>query len=68
MSAGCKMVKSSRENRTKRVYFMFEKNEIINDLRLKFFSREAKIDALTYADNVKSLKSLCHNIGTAKDY
>jgi len=62
LSAGCKMSSSSRDSKTKRVYFVFEKNPIITELKLKYFSREAKIDALTFADNIKSLKSLCHNI------
>jgi len=61
-SAGCKIEKSIRDPRTKRVHFNFEKNPVINDLREKYYSRDAKIDALTFADNVKSLKSLCHNI------
>ena len=62
LSAGCKMIKSQRDARTRRVYFVFEKTSIIQDLKLSYFSREGKIDALTYADNVKSLKSLCHNM------
>jgi len=61
-SAGIKMLKATRDQKTKRVYFLFEKNEIMQGLRVNYFSREAKIDALTYADNIKSLKSLCHNI------
>jgi hypothetical protein len=62
LSAGSKMVRSSRDMKTKRVYFVFEKNPIMTELKVKYFSREAKIDALTFADNIKSLKSLCHNI------
>lgn len=62
LSAGCRMVKSYREQKSKRVYFAFEKDSIVNDLKLQYFSRGAKIDALTFADNIKSLKSLCHNI------
>lgn len=62
MSAGCQMVTANREQKSKRVYFVFEKNPILMDLRIKYFSREAKVPALTYADNIKSLKSLCHNI------
>jgi len=31
-------------------------------LRVKYYSREARVEALTYADNIKSLKSLCHNL------
>jgi len=62
LSAGCKMAKSFRDAKTRRVYFHFEKNPIMMELKLKYFSREAKVDALTFADNIKSLKSLCHNI------
>ena len=62
VSIGCKMTKSFRDQKSKRVYFIFEKNDMISELRLKFFSREAKVDALTFTDNIKSLKSLCHNI------
>jgi len=62
MAAHCKMVKSFRDQKSRRVYFLFEKNPIITELKLKYFSREAKIEALNYADNIKSLKSLCHNI------
>jgi len=63
-AAGCNMVKASREPRSKRVYFVFEKTPVINDLRVTYFSREAKVSALTFADNIKSLKSLCHNLIT----
>jgi len=62
LSAGSKMLKSFRDGKSDRVYFVFEKNPIMVDLKLNYFSRNAKIDALTFADNVKSLKSLCHNI------
>jgi hypothetical protein len=62
MSAGCKMTRSTRDIKTKRVYFIFERNPIMMDLKLKYFSREAKVEALNFADNIKSLKSLCHNI------
>ena len=60
-STGVKMLKAVRDLKTRRVYFIFEKNETMHELRLSYFSREAKVDALTYADNIKSLKSLCHN-------
>ena len=62
VSAGCKIDKSIRDKKSKRVYFCFEKSPLVSELRLNYYSREAKIDALTFADNVKSLKSLCHNI------
>lgn len=62
LSTGCKMVKSIRDSKTRRVYFIFEKNSLMQELKVKYFSREAKVDALTYADTIKSLKSLCHNL------
>ena len=62
LTAGCKMSKSSRDSKTRRVYFIFDKNPMMEELKLKYFARGANIDALSYADNVKSLKSLCHNI------
>lgn len=65
ISANCKMSKSVRDPKTRRVYFIFEKNPLLHDLKVSYFSREAKVDALTFADNVKSLKSLCHNINNA---
>jgi len=65
-SAGCKIERSTRDPKTKRVHFNFEKNPVISELRVKYYSREAKIDALTFADNVKSLKSLCHNITSTR--
>ena len=67
VSAGCKMINQFRDKQSKRVYFVFEKNPILKDLKLNYFSRKAKIDALTFADNVKSLKSLCHNISTIRN-
>ena len=62
LSCGCKMVKNERDVKTRRVYFVFEKNPILQDLKVNYFSRQAKVDAITYADNIKSLKSLCHNL------
>jgi hypothetical protein len=62
LSAGSRMVKHERDNKSKRVYFFFEKNPMLNELKVNYFSRQAKVDALTFADNIKSLKSLCHNL------
>lgn len=62
LSAGFKMANSVRDAKYKRVYFIFEKNPLLEESKLKYFSREAKVAALNFADNVKSLKSLCHNI------
>lgn len=57
VSADCPLVNTTLEG--KRVYFCFENSKLIQDLKLSYYTRQAKIDALTYADNIKSLKSLC---------
>jgi hypothetical protein len=62
ISAGCTLIKSENDHKSKRIYFIFEKNPILNELKVNYFSRQAKVDALTFADNIKSLKSLCHNL------
>ena len=62
LSAGCKMIKHERDPRSRRVYFIFEKNPLLQDLKVNYFSRQAKVEALNFADNIKSLKSLCHNL------
>ena len=59
-SAGCKIEKTNRDDR--RVFFYFEENKIVEKLKADYYLRQAKIDALTYADNIKSMKSLCASI------
>lgn len=59
-TSGCKIKNTSLEQ--KKVYFCFENNEIIEKLKSSYFLRQCSVDALTYADNIKSLKSLCANI------
>ena len=60
VSVDCPVIKTVREGR--KVYFCFENSKMMEDLKVSFFTRQAKVDALTYADNVKSLKSLCASI------
>jgi hypothetical protein len=62
LSAGSKMVDHERDPRSRRVYFIFEKNPLLQELKVNYFSRQAKVEALNFADNIKSLKSLCHNV------
>jgi hypothetical protein len=59
-SSGCPIKETSRDH--KKVYFLFENNEIVEKLKKAYFLRQGSIDALTYADNIKSLKSLCASI------
>ena len=62
LSCGVRMLSHDRDPRTKRVYFVFEKNPLLNELKVNYFGRQAKVEALNFADNIKSLKSLCHNL------
>lgn len=59
-TAGCPIKSTSRD--TKKVYFFFESTEVLDRLKSAYFLRQGKIDALSYADTVKSLKSLCASI------
>jgi len=59
-TAGSPVKSTTRDS--KKVYFFFENSEIIDKLKSAYFLRQGNIDALSYADNVKSLKSLCASI------
>jgi len=59
-TANCKITSTSRD--AKKVYFYFENTEIVEKLKSSYFLRQANVDALSYADNIKSLKSLCASI------
>ena len=58
VTAGCKTVKNQTDNR--RVYFYFDnKDGMVDRLKTDYMTRNAMVNALSYADNVKALKSLC---------
>ncbi len=59
-TAGCPIKTTSRDSR--KVYFYFENTEIVEKLKTSYFLRQAKVDALSYADSIKGLKSLCASI------
>jgi hypothetical protein len=58
-TAGVELKRTDRENN--RVYFVFS-TEIANieELKVGWFNNTAKIAAQPYANNIKSLKSVCH--------
>ncbi|MBD3262611.1 MAG: hypothetical protein GF334_13240 [Candidatus Altiarchaeales archaeon] len=64
-TAGCPIKSTTRD--AKKVFFLFENNELIEKLKSDYFLRQAKVDALSYADNIKSLKSLCASIIGSRD-
>jgi len=43
-----------------RVYFCFEKIDSIKDLKRDYFNRVAKVSALSFVDEIRSMKSLTH--------
>jgi hypothetical protein len=59
-TSGCKIKNTVIDQ--KKVYFYFEHSTIIEKLKSSYFLRQCPVDALTYADNIKSLKSLCASI------
>jgi len=46
-----------------RVHFVFKKVEGLRDLKNQYFNRQAKVPALTYADEIKNMKALTHMEG-----
>lgn len=56
--AGCLLKGTDREGR--RVFFIFEKSDLISDLKQQYFNRTSKVPALTYADEIRSMKALTH--------
>jgi hypothetical protein len=43
-----------------RTMFVFTKPDNIRDLKNQFFTRRARVAAMTYADEIKALKTLTH--------
>lgn len=56
--AGVKFLEPVREG--KRVVFVFENSESIRDLKREYFTRSAKVSALDYADEIRSMKAIIH--------
>ena len=43
-----------------RVFFLFDPVEGMADLKKQYFNRYAKVSALTYADEIRSMKNLTY--------
>lgn len=54
--AGVEFLGTEREG--PRVYFIFVIPEGMRDLKNQYYNRTAKVSALTYADEVKTMKNL----------
>ena len=57
-AAGIPFLDTEREG--DRTQFVFEKVENIRDLKTGYFTRSAKLPAMSYADEIKALKALTH--------
>lgn len=44
-----------------RVFFIFNYRPDINDMKTEFFSGRGEVSAFEFMNEVKALKSLCHN-------
>jgi hypothetical protein len=56
--AGVKLIETANDKG--RVIFIFELGDGLRDLRNQYFNRIAKVPALTYADEIRSMKSMVH--------
>jgi hypothetical protein len=56
--AGVRFVETVRDGG--RVFFLFEHQEGLRDLKNQYYSRTAKVPALTYADEIKTMKTLTY--------
>lgn len=56
--AGVPFLRTDKEDR--RVFFIFEYIDALQDLKVQYFNRTARIPALNYADEIRSMKSLTH--------
>ena len=56
--AGVCLIDTEREGH--RIFFIFENTPSIKDLKKEYFNRTSKVPALTYADEIRTMKSLTH--------
>ena len=56
--AGVPLLEATKEDR--RVFFVFEYIDGIQDLKQQYFNRSSKVPALSYADEIRSMKALTH--------
>lgn len=59
-AAAVPFVGTEQDSKERRTLFVFERVPNIRDLKAQYFTRRAKVSALTYADEIKALKTLTH--------
>lgn len=57
--AAVKFAGTAREDR--RVFFLFEEQDGLEELRMQFFNNVAKVPARAYAEEVKAMKAMIHD-------
>lgn len=57
-AAGVAFLTTERDGR--KVVFVFERTDSLKDLKREYFNRSAKVTALTFVDEIRSLKSLTY--------
>ena len=57
-TAGVRFVCTEKEGN--KVFFIFEKTDMIRDLKREYFNRTARIPALSFVDEIRSMKSLTY--------
>lgn len=57
-AAGVAFLTTERDGR--KVIFVFERTDSLKDLKREYFNRSAKVPALTFVDEIRSLKSLTY--------
>lgn len=61
-TAGVEMLRTDRDNN--RVFFVFDTSIAnVEELKSGWFNNTSKVPAQPYANNIKSLKSVCHMQG-----
>ena len=59
LSAGCNLIDTPVNNKGITT-FMFEEDEILNNLIKEFYSLKASVEPTKYANAIKTLKSILH--------
>lgn len=58
--AGVPLISTEKEG--KKVFFLFERTPFLTDLKNEYFNRTARVPALTFVDEIRSMKALTHMV------
>lgn len=64
MTAGCNLTGTSKvqeDGTPPRVVFIFEQTPEMRELKLEYFNRKSKIEALSFVDSIRGLKAIVHS-------